>query len=263
MVVMREQAVVTWALALGLIACGGGAGDRRDGAVARDGRLSRDGRGGRDGAGSTLQDARRLGDTAPLRDRGSVALRDSGRLPRDAGSNPVPRDAQPAPADGAAPQEPAGLEGTVAAHNAARAEVGVGPLRWDPSLAAIAEAWVRQCRDVLDPRGLVDHNAGRSVGYPTSVGENIYGSMGTASGVSAVARWVGEKVNYHHDTNSCESSCGPGGNQPCVCGHYTQVVWRNTTRVGCARHSCPGLTYGNTVVCNYAPAGNVSGQSPY
>lgn len=175
----------------------------------------------------------------------------------------MPRYAQPAPADGAAPQEPAGLEVTVAAHSAARAEVGVGPLRWDPSLAAIAEAWVRQCRNVEKPFELVDHNAGRSVGYPTLVGENIYGSKATASGVSAVGRWVGEKVYCHHDTNGCESTCGLEGNEQCVCGRYTQVVWRDTTRVGCARDSCPGLAYGNTVVCNYAPAGNVGDPSPY
>jgi hypothetical protein len=67
--------------------------------------------------------------------------------------------------------EPAGLVGTVAAHNAARAEVGLPPLTWDPALAAIADAWVRQCRDTEAPTGLVDHNAGRSQGYPTYVGQ--------------------------------------------------------------------------------------------
>lgn len=151
--------------------------------------------------------------------------------------------------------EPPGLEGTVAAHNAARAAVGVGPLTWDPALAAIATAWVTQCRDTMAPIGLVDHNANRSDGYPTYVGENIYGSSGGASGVDAVELWVGERVNYHYDTNSCDSGQ--------VCGHYTQVVWRATTMVGCALHDCPGLQYGSTVVCNYGPGGNIGGQRPY
>jgi hypothetical protein len=40
-------------------------------------------------------------------------------------------------------------------------------------------------------------------------------------------------------------------------GHYTQVIWRNTTHVG------GGLSSGNgndVLVCNYSPAGNVSGE---
>lgn len=165
----------------------------------------------------------------------------------DGGGSPID-----APSGGG---EPAGLAGLVAAHNAARAEVGVGPLVWDPDLAAIADAWVRQCRDVDAPTGLVDHNAGRSNGYPTYVGENIYGSSGQASGTAATASWVAEKANYDYASNTCAAGR--------VCGHYTQVVWRNTTKVGCALYTCAGLRYGSTVVCNYAPGGNVNGQRPY
>ena len=133
-----------------------------------------------------------------------------------------------------------------------RAAVGVAPLTWDPALAAIADAWVRQCVDTAAPIGLVDHNAGRSNGYPTYVGENIYGSGGQASGTAAVALWVSEQADYNYAANTCAG----------VCGHYTQVVWRATTKVGCALHTCPGLQYGATVVCNYGPGGN-SGGRPY
>jgi len=48
-----------------------------------------------------------------------------------------------------------------------------------------------------------------------------------------------------------------------VCGHYTQVVWSTTSRVGCARHECPALTYRLTIVCDYGPGGNISGSRPY
>ena len=48
-----------------------------------------------------------------------------------------------------------------------------------------------------------------------------------------------------------------------MCGHYTQVVWRNTTKIGCAIYTCPGFQYGSTVVCDYGPGGNIGGQSPY
>jgi len=180
-------------------------------------------------------------------DDDSVTPGDDGGVTIDAPGTPI--DAPPIIG------EPPGLEGTVAAHNAARAEVGVGPLTWDPALAEIARAWVTRCVDVEAPTGLVDHNAGRSNGYPTYVGENIYGAGGQASGTDAVRLWVSEKANYNHATNTCAAGR--------VCGHYTQVVWRNTTKVGCALHTCPGLQYGATVVCDYAPGGNVGGQAPY
>ena len=148
--------------------------------------------------------------------------------------------------------EPPGLEGTVAAHNAERATVGVGPLVWDPALATIAQNWVSQCVDQDAPIGLVDHNAGRSSTYPEYVGENIYGSGGQASGTAAVALWIQERANYNYQANTCNG----------VCGHWTQVVWSTTTKVGCALHTCPGLQYGSTVVCDYAPGGN-NGSRPY
>ena len=151
--------------------------------------------------------------------------------------------------------EPPGLVGTTAAHNAARAQVGVGPLTWDPALAAIAAAWAAQCHDTDAPIGLIDHNPGRSNGYPTYVGENIYGSGGGASGTDAVALWISEQAHYDHATNTCAGGA--------ICGHYTQVVWRATTKVGCALHDCPGLQYGSSVVCDYGPGGNIGGQAPY
>ena len=38
-----------------------------------------------------------------------------------------------------------------------------------------------------------------------------------------------------------------------VVGHYTQVVWENTTHVGCGRKKCPDMII---IFCNYWPAGN-------
>jgi uncharacterized protein YkwD len=170
------------------------------------------------------------------------------------GDDQVGDDAPPAP-DAANPpeDEPAGLVGTTDAHNQVRAAHGVAPLVWDPALAAIAQAWAEQCVDVEAPIGLIDHNAGRSDGYPEYVGENIYGSGGPASGTDAVALWASEEADYDYASNTCSS----------VCGHYTQIVWADTTKVGCGIYSCPGLAYGNSVVCNYAPGGNIGGQRPY
>jgi pathogenesis-related protein 1 len=148
--------------------------------------------------------------------------------------------------------EPADLVGTTAAHNEVRAAHGVDPLSWDPALAAIALAWAERCVDQEDPAGLIDHNPGRSDGYGAYVGENVYGSGGAASGAGAVRTWASEESVYDYEANSCAG----------VCGHYTQIVWADTTKVGCGLHLCDGLTYGNTIVCDYAPGGNDGGR-PY
>lgn len=151
--------------------------------------------------------------------------------------------------------EPAELAGITAAHNAVRSGVGVGPLAWDAALAATAAAWAARCVDVQQPSGLVDHNPGRSDGHPFYVGENIYASTGTAAGTDAVASWSGEAAHYDHATNTCASGQ--------VCGHYTQVVWAASTALGCARRDCPALRFRSTIVCDYGPGGNISGQRPY
>jgi len=82
---------------------------------------------------------------------------------------------------------------------------------------------------------------------------------GTATAHDAVLYpvygWAAEQVHYHYDSNTCD----PGA----TCGHYTQVVWRATQKVGCALGRCAGLTYPSTIVCDYGPGGNVSGQKPY
>jgi pathogenesis-related protein 1 len=143
------------------------------------------------------------------------------------------------------------LMGTLAAHNQVRQQVGLPALTWDPALEATAKAWVSKCED-RDGNGLVDHNDDRS---PPDfyVGENIYGATRGATGPAAVNAWAAEAANYNYSSNTCTG----------VCGHYTQLVWRETTRVGCALYECASLRFVSTVVCDYAPGGNVNDRRPY
>ena len=153
--------------------------------------------------------------------------------------------------------EPGELAGITLAHNEARAAVQsatpLPSLIWSPELAATAAAWVAGCRDRDAPIGLVDHNEDRSSGHPYYVGENIYASSAQPDAQDAVRDWVSEQADYDYASNAC------GG----VCGHYTQVVWRDTLEIGCAVGDCPGLQFRGTIVCDYGPGGNVNGERPY
>ncbi|CAH8262207.1 unnamed protein product [Arabidopsis lyrata] len=128
----------------------------------------------------------------------------------------------------------------VNAHNQVRSQVGVGPIQWDEGVAAYARSYAEKlkgdCRLV--------HSGG-------PYGENLAGSSGDFSGVAAVNLWVNEKANYNYNSNTCNG----------VCGHYTQVVWRNSVRLGCAKVRCNN---GGTIIsCNYNPRGNYANQKPY
>jgi hypothetical protein len=156
--------------------------------------------------------------------------------------------------------EPAALMGITLAHNQVRAGVATSdplpPLEWDPALAATAAAWVAMCRDQQGPMGLIDHNPNASMGHPYYVGENVYGTSGAVrpdTAQQAVTSWASESTSYNYANNTCNG----------VCGHYTQIVWRASRKLGCAIGDCPGLTYRTSLVCNYGPGGNVNGQRPY
>jgi pathogenesis-related protein 1 len=152
--------------------------------------------------------------------------------------------------------EPAELTGITLYHNQVRAAVVTATplpaLEWDASLAATAAAWVATCTDTMAPAGLIDHNPNRSQGHPWYVGENVFGGGGNVTAKQAVDLWAAEKANYNYDNNTCNG----------VCGHYTQIVWRTSVKLGCAKGTCAGFTYPNSIVCNYGPGGN-SGGKPY
>ncbi|GAV80285.1 CAP domain-containing protein [Cephalotus follicularis] len=129
------------------------------------------------------------------------------------------------------------------AHNDARASVGVGALTWDDTVANYAQNYANER---INDCQLV-HSGG-------PYGENLAWGYPDLSGTGAVELWVDEKAYYDYNSNTCE----PGK----VCGHYTQVVWRNSIHLGCARVICNN-NEGTFVICNYDPPGNYVGQRPY
>lgn len=141
------------------------------------------------------------------------------------------------------------------AHNAERANAVPAPssalpaMTWSDAAAAEAQRWADRCQFV--------HNT--ASGY----GENLWAAAG-ATGVTpleVVTDWASEKQYYTYSSNSCAAGK--------ACGHYTQVVWRNSTSVGCAMKVCTtNSPFGGSGawqfwLCDYDPPGNFVGQKPY
>ncbi|XP_067247583.1 GLIPR1-like protein 1 isoform X3 [Chanodichthys erythropterus] len=167
-------------------------------------------------------------------------------------------------------KDPTFIEECVREHNMYRTNVNPSAsymryMTWDEGLAVTARAWARFCT--------FKHNIYlREVRrmHPTfpSVGENIWaGHPYTSFTVkSAVKLWADEVQHYDYYAPK-PNQCKKGE----VCGHYTQVVWADTYKVGCAAQACPNgvaethfsTEPGVIFVCNYATAGNYRGVDPY
>ncbi|KAB8104203.1 hypothetical protein EE612_036928 [Oryza sativa] len=133
-------------------------------------------------------------------------------------------------------------------HNAARSAVGVAALSWDDNLAAYAQGYANQRAGDCALR----HSDRNNYQYGENLSWNPSVQAWTAA--SSVDQWVAEKGSYDYASNSCVGGA--------MCGHYTQVVWRDTTAVGCAAVAC-NANRGVFFICTYFPAGNVQNQRPY
>jgi len=135
------------------------------------------------------------------------------------------------------------IEDLITTHNKWRADVGVGKITWSDELSKVAAKWARE----LKKKGCAFEHSGYKYG------ENLFtGTSGYYDAKYVVNAWGSEKEFYSYKKNTCK----PGQ----MCGHYTQMVWKNTTKVGCAKIVCDGM---ETWVCEYDPPGNYVGQKPY
>jgi|tagenome__1003787_1003787.scaffolds.fasta_scaffold20963234_3 pathogenesis-related protein 1 len=129
----------------------------------------------------------------------------------------------------------------LAAHNYYRKQVGTPPLVWSGPLASAAQSWA----DYLVRTGLYKHPP------DLQFGENLFEAVGPPADVPQVVNaWAAERSAYDGRTNTCSARCG----------HYTQIVWRDTKQFGCgvARKGRRQVW-----VCNYDPPGNIVGERPY
>ncbi|NPV63869.1 MAG: serine protease [Methanotrichaceae archaeon] len=138
------------------------------------------------------------------------------------------------------------------AHNKYRAQVNVTPLSWSDELAAQARKCAEYNAAEFLPGGRQKHcptpGSGQNMAQATS---NLKMSLN-----QLVDRWGEEKKYFINGEFPSVSSTG----SPEAVGHYTQVIWSNTTQVGCARVNASG---NDLLVCDYTPKGSVYGEWVY
>lgn len=137
-------------------------------------------------------------------------------------------------------------ERVVESQNLERERLGLNNMAWDPSLAAAAAGYASE---------LASTNRWQHSAWETRVGqgENLW--MGTRAAFTPeemVGGWLAERRMFHSGTFPNVSTSGSWHDV----GHYTQLIWPATDRVGCAVRSNADYDY---LVCRYSGPGNVMG----
>ncbi|KAI3886829.1 hypothetical protein MKW98_017181 [Papaver atlanticum] len=132
----------------------------------------------------------------------------------------------------------------ISEHNAVRSKFSEQPLTWNSTLARYARRFASQRVGDCD----MIHSNG-------PFGENIFwgGKYEDYSAAYAVKSWASETSVYDPSKNSCQMNA--------MCGHYTQIIWTTTKRMGCARVKCN--SGGVFAICVYDPPGNFEGENPF
>lgn len=207
-------------------------------------------------------------------------VRDAGTPTRDAATRDAAtpdgttKDAGPHEDASTGDQETGRMVGMTAAHNAVRAKVetamSLPPMTWSSELAAYAQEWADQ---LAKTECATPHHRTSAELQAKKYGENLAYYYTTAGGKltdtaeTATDGWAAEVDCYTYGAfmrgDACDTACYKKINSD-GCGHYTQIVWRNSTEVGCGVATCTSA--GRTAdiwICNYNPFGNFIGQKPY
>ncbi|KAH8402732.1 hypothetical protein KR215_009422 [Drosophila sulfurigaster] len=122
---------------------------------------------------------------------------------------------------------------------------------WDDELAARAQQWADNCQFRHDPHRTINR---------FTMGQNLAIIWSTApldaddgDFPSRIQNWFNEVQKY-----SFGDAWSP------KTGHYSQLVWGETSLVGCGfAEYKDNIKYNKLYVCNYGPGGNVVGYNPY
>jgi pathogenesis-related protein 1 len=139
--------------------------------------------------------------------------------------------------------QPLEMQGMIEAHNECRESLNLPPLVWSKKLAKKSLKWAKKLK--RDNYCLYKHSPKEN---RENIGENISWNQGYSMQPREVAEfWISEQKYFDFDTRICKTDIDS-------CGHYTQIIWRDTKKVGCAIVQCGDE---QVWVCQYEPAGNI------
>ncbi|XP_033001239.1 serotriflin-like [Lacerta agilis] len=140
-------------------------------------------------------------------------------------------------------------------HNALRRQVkpsasNMLKMEWSGAAEANAKRWASNCQYDHSPPD--QRTAGK---YPC--GENLLMSSGPVAWSKVIQEWYNEVNDFQYGVGAVRSGA--------KVGHYTQVAWYRSYKVGCSENQCPQNRLQYFYVCQYCPAGNIVGslQTPY
>ncbi|KAI9560006.1 hypothetical protein GHT06_014016 [Daphnia sinensis] len=155
------------------------------------------------------------------------------------------------------------LRSIVASGQESRGQPGPQPqasnmqmMTWDDELATVAQRLAEQC--------LFEHdcNECRKVArFP--VGQNL--AVEWTNGPPLPTNWKKQVTRWYEEVVEFPNTSARKFEFSVVTGHYSQIIWADTNRVGCGFTSFRdnGTFETNLYVCNYGPAGNFIGLPSY
>lgn len=162
-------------------------------------------------------------------------------------------DVTPSQGSGSVVPDPSGAppvgdyqEKVINTHNALRRLHGAPDLVWDEQLAADALEGASECA--------FQHNL---------VGTNSGQNIGLGHEAEDVDKFI--QGMYDNEIGKYEGQEGTEAGFSTSTGHYTQIVWKGTKRVGCSTKQCSGVAGAGSgmapvlTFCNYDPPGNMAG----
>mmetsp|Transcript_32786 Transcript_32786/g.77626 ORF Transcript_32786/g.77626 Transcript_32786/m.77626 type:complete len:2229 (-) Transcript_32786:40-6726(-) len=165
----------------------------------------------------------------------------------------------------------AAIEGYLKEHNAYRRDVGAQDLVWDEDIAEVAQLWADSLKDDNSCKMKHSTDAERRALYTDAKhaaasaysGENLAWAMaGSGSPVYSPRKvsgmWASEKADYAYGPSGAD--CTKPVNK--AVGHYTQMVWAETQKIGCGVATC-GPEKSTVWVCQYYPGGNYMNKLPF
>jgi pathogenesis-related protein 1 len=132
----------------------------------------------------------------------------------------------------------------VTRHNHYRQQVGAPDIHWSNELAIYAQTWA----DKLAKTCQLQHSNG-------TYGENIYWTSSSSDEAGVVDYWAEEKQYFNHKNPTYIRG------KSARSGHYSQIIWANSTLLGAGVANCKGG--GQIWVCVYDPPGNMLGEKAY